>query len=237
MLWHDVATIGSVVMIEGLLSADNALVLAILVRHLPHGQQKKALRYGIWGAFFFQSLCVVFATWLIRAWYFKIGGALYLLYVGVSHLVRHDPEHRGEEKTASRAGFWKTVAMVELTDLAFSIDSILAAAAMSEKLWVIYIGVATAIIVMRFVAGTFLNLLKRFPALALGAYGLVVWIGLKLLLGGWGMLVHLRGVAWGWTAAQRTSYAVEMSEGLFWVGMAVIFIGCLLWPKSRRNAT
>lgn len=235
MFWHDLATVGSVVLIEGLLSADNALVLAILVRHLPQAQQKKALRYGIWGAFFFQFICVVFATWLIRAWYFKIGGALYLLYVGLSHLIRHDPGHHEEAKAVSHASFWKTVAIVELTDLAFSIDSILAAAAMSEKLWVIYLGVVTAIVVMRCVAGTFLGLLKRFPALSLGAYGLVVWIGLKLLFGGWVMVVDLFGTGWGWSTDQIAYYRIDMSHGMFWVGMAAIFIGSLLWPKARKK--
>ncbi len=234
MLWHDIAAVGSVVVMEALLSADNALVLAILVRHLPPLQQKRALRYGIWGALAFQFLCVVVATWLIRAWYFKVGGALYLLYVGISHLLHHDPRHEATAHTVSRASFWKTVLLVELTDLAFSIDSILAAAAMSEKLWVVYVGVAAAIIVMRGVAGVLLKLLRRFPTLAVGAYALVVWIGIKLLFEGWKIVAHQFGPAWHWSTAQIARYSIEMSPGLFWIGMAAIFASSLIWPARQK---
>ncbi len=235
MIWHDLATVGTLVLIEGLLSADNALVLAILVRHLPGPERKKALRYGIWGAFVCQFVCILFATWLIKLWYFKVGGAAYLLYIAISHLIRHDPEHTVEAKAVSRAGFWKTVAIVELTDLAFSIDSILAAVAMSDKLWVVYLGGAIAIVTMRFVAGKFLHLLDRFPALSIGAYLLVIWIGLKLLIDGWSMVVHEYGAAWGWSAEQMATYSFHMSHGLFWLGMASIFFGSLLWPKRRKK--
>lgn len=226
MIWHDFATVGSLIALEGLLSADNALVLAILVRHLPGAQQRKALQYGIWGAFLFRFLCLLLASWLVRAWYFKVGGALYLLYIGISHLIRHDPEHHGEATAASRAGFWKTVAMVELTDLAFSIDSILAAVAMSDKMWVIYLGGISGIVTMRLVAGTFIQLLNRFPGLTVGAYLLVSWIGGKLLLEGWLMVAKQYDLE---------PYVGEMSSGMFWVGMAGIFIGSLLWPQARKK--
>ncbi|MBI2343941.1 MAG: TerC family protein [Deltaproteobacteria bacterium] len=238
MVWNDLAVIGSLVLLEGLLSADNALVLAVLVRHLPKSQQKRALRYGIWGAFLFRAIALLVATWLITAWYFKVGGALYLLYVGLSHLVRHDTRHTTEATAVSHASFWKTVLVVELTDIAFSVDSILAAVAISDKLWVVYLGGLVGIIAMRLVAGLFLGLLHRFPGLATGAYLLVVWIGVKLLLGGWVMVAESLGPGWGWTAAEMTHRCWEMPESLFWLGMATLFIGSMLWPTrtGRHNS-
>jgi YkoY family integral membrane protein len=238
MVWNDVAVIGSLIVIEGLLSADNALVLAILVRHLPKSQQRKALRYGIWGAFFFRGVCLLLATWLIRAWYFKIAGALYLLYVGISHLIRHDPDHQQEKQQVSQASFWKTVLMVELTDLAFSIDSILAAVAMSDKLWVVYLGGISGIIAMRLVAGTFINLLERFPGLAVGAYLLVSWIGTKLLLEGWHSTAETFADRWGWSDTLVAQLTPIMPGALFWLGMAAIFFGSLVWHyKSNGGNT
>ena len=76
----DLLTIGLLVILEGLLSADNALVLAILVLGLPKEQQRKALRYGILGAFFFRALATLLAVYLIQLSWVKLVGAAYLLY-------------------------------------------------------------------------------------------------------------------------------------------------------------
>lgn len=226
MVWHDLATIGTLFLIEGLLSADNALVLAVLVRHLPPAQRKRALKYGIWGAFFFRFIFLLLATWLMHAWYFKLLGAFYLLYVGIHHLIAHE-DHANDKNPRPKAGFWKTVIMVELTDVAFSIDSILAAVAMSHKLWVVYIGGISGIIAMRFVAGSFLTLIDRFPVLAKGAYVLVIWIGFKLLLAGWTHTVQELGLV---------APTTEMPEAMFWLGMAlIVFFSLVLKPKSARR--
>src|SRR3954466_9191549 len=74
-------TVLMLVFLEGLLSADNALVLAVMVRHLPKGQQKRALRYGIWGAFVFRLIAILLASYLLAFWHFKVVGGLYLLYL------------------------------------------------------------------------------------------------------------------------------------------------------------
>src|SRR4051812_2178076 len=182
-------TVVSLVFLEGLLSADNALVLAVMVRHLPKTQQKRALRYGIWGAFLFRLIAILLSSVLLRFWQFKVGGGLYLLYLAGEHFLSKD---EGDESTKSRRfgkGFWGTVISVEIADIAFSIDSILAAMAMAVslehlgenwKLGTVYLGGILGIITMRFVAGYFIILLERFSGLAAGAYVLVAWIGLKL---------------------------------------------------------
>jgi len=183
--------IGTLVLMEGLLSADNALVLAILVSRLPEReQQRKALLYGIVGAFAFRGIAVVAATWLIRLWYFKAGGAAYLMYITVHYFssgaYRADiAEANGTAPGSSRKGervaaFWPTVVMVELTDVAFSVDQIVAAVALSDKLWVVYTGGVLGIIAMRFAAGGFLGLIERRPMLRYTGHLLPAWIGIKL---------------------------------------------------------
>lgn len=217
IIWQDVATVGTLVLLEGLLSADNALVLAILVKHLPEDQQKKALRYGIIGAFVFRLLCILVAVWLIHAWIFKAVGAAYLLYISATHLVRHIPSAK-EKKEIKKMGFWHTVVLVELTDIVFAIDSILAAVALSNKLWVVYLGGVLGMIAMRFVAGGFLKLIDRFPGLEKGAYILVGWIGLKL-----GLLTCQEEIQ---------GFPHIMTPFLFWPVMAVIFFGSLFWKTK-----
>ncbi len=232
MIGHDLATIGLLVLLEGLLSADNALVLAVLVRRLPAKQRKQALRYGIVGAFFFRFIALLVATWLIHAWYFKLSGALYLIYIGLAHLLHPQKSH--EPSSSLKGSFWRVVISVELTDVAFSIDSILAAVAMSEKLWVIYVGGIAGIIAMRFVAGAFITLLDRMPGLIFGAYLLVIWIGLKLLLGGWAMAADVLGSTyWGWTAQDIARLTWIMPHWLFWAGMGSILLGSMLCSRQK----
>ncbi|MBI2346100.1 MAG: TerC family protein [Deltaproteobacteria bacterium] len=234
MNWHDFATIGTLALLEGLLSADNALVLAVLVQHLPPHQRKRALRYGIWGAFGFRIICVLLATYLIQAWYFKAGGALYLLFIAIKHLLP-GTDHAAEAKRVKGYGFWQTVVVVELTDIVFSVDSIIAAVAMSSKLWVVYFGGVVGIIAMRFVAGVFLQLLERFPGLERGAYLLVGWIGLKLAVESWEEVALLFGPSWGWSSEKISFWSWHLDPALFWLVMAVIFFGSMLWRRRRSQ--
>src|SRR6188474_1777443 len=89
----DVLTIGLLVLLEGLLSADNALVLAILVLGLPKDEQKQALRYGILGAFFFRAIATLLAVYLIELSWVKLVGAAYLLYLPYAHFFHGEEGH------------------------------------------------------------------------------------------------------------------------------------------------
>lgn len=225
-------TIAWLVLLEGLLSADNALVLAVMVRHLPKPKRALALRYGIWGAFGFRAIAVVGASYLLNYWQLKAVGGLYLLYLTFSHFIFGDSDSGDAAgKDHAGLGFWKTVLKVELADIAFSIDSILAAVAMTEGLpdrlrshkslciAIIYIGGVLGIIMMRLIAGVFLILLERFKGLAVAAYGLVGWIGLKLLGSG----LH----AW------KSAWPLEIPAPIFWIVMVSIFIAGMLYRPKR----
>ncbi|MCA0971110.1 TerC family protein [Halobacillus litoralis] len=195
--------------LEGILAADNALVLAILVKHLPEEKRKKALFYGLFGAFVlrFGSLFVI--SFLVDVWQVQAIGAAYLLFISIKHLVdkwrdRKKDEAETEEEEIVDAesqkgkGFWATVVKVELADLAFAVDSILAAVALAVALpetalpdvgsldggqfAVVLAGGMIGIIIMRYAAGVFVNLLKSRPGLEIAAFVIVGWVGVKLLV-------------------------------------------------------
>lgn len=183
----DLITIALLVGLEGLLSADNALVLAILVLGLPRHQQQQALRYGILGAFVFRILATLLAIHLLALSWIKLVGAGYLLYLTYNHFFGHgDADQRTAIKPATPwlglSAFWATVVKVELTDIVFAVDSILVAVAMSNKTWVIISGGVLGIITMRLVIGRLLTLVRRYPALVDGAFIIIAWVGIKLTI-------------------------------------------------------
>ena len=185
--FSDLLTIALLVLLEGLLSADNALVLAILVLGLPRHQQRQALRYGILGAFAFRILATLLAVHLIAFAWVKLLGAGYLLFLSYKHFFGEvGTEERRSIKLArpwlGMTAFWATVAKVELTDIVFAIDSILVAVAMSNKTWVIVTGGILGIITMRMVIGQLLAIVRKYPALVDGAFIIIAWVGVKLLV-------------------------------------------------------
>ncbi|MPY87266.1 MAG: hypothetical protein GEU99_05030 [Luteitalea sp.] len=183
----DFFTIGLLIILEGLLSADNALVLAVLVLGLPRGEQRKALRYGIAGAFVFRITATVLAVHMMALAWVKLVGAAYLLWLPYKHFFRSGSaddrrKPRASTRWLSLSVFWTTVVKVELTDFVFAIDSILVAVAMSNKEWVVITGGILGIIAMRLVVGQILAMVQRYPAIVDGAFIIIAWVGLKLLI-------------------------------------------------------
>lgn len=244
MAFEYIWTIFILIILEGLLSADNALVLAVLVKHLPKEQQKKALTYGIWGAFFFRFVAILLASWLIMVWQAQAVGAVYLLYIALSHLLK--PSHTDElnKKPSVTKSFWGTVVSVEIADIAFSIDSILAAVALVYSLpptdWapiggmdggrflVVVTGGILGIVTMRFVAGYFIGLMQRFPGLEQGAYLIVGWIGLKLALI---TLCHP-----SLAILPEALPAHWLYKTIFWSVLLGLFVGSMIWKPKEAKA-
>jgi YkoY family integral membrane protein len=187
--------------LEGLLAADNALVLAIMVKHLPEEERKKALFYGLAGAFVFRFASLFIISYLVDVWQVQAIGALYLLFMAGNHVFRKVIKGKAEEmkeKNESKkvGGFWSTVFKVELADIAFAVDSILAAVAMAVvlpdtplpniggldggKFLVIFAGGIIGLIIMRFAANLFVKLLEKKPGLEIAAFTIVGWVGVKL---------------------------------------------------------
>jgi YkoY family integral membrane protein len=185
--WSDAFIILVLIVLEGLLSADNAIVLAMMVLGLPKAQQKKALKYGLVGAFAFRIVATLAAVYLIHLDIVKLIGAAYLLYLPFKHF--SNPAEGDNRREPPRAmpwlgmtAFWGTVVKVELTNLVFSIDSILAAVAMSTKTWVVLTGGILGIVAMRLVVGQVMTLVERYPAIVDGAFIIIAWVGVTLLV-------------------------------------------------------
>lgn len=183
----DVVTIGMLVILEALLSGDNALVMAIMVLVLPESQRMKALRYGIVGAFALRIAATFLAVWLIKVTWVKLVGGLYLLYLPFKHFrhkaqVQEDGPTHATSDLATPWQFWLVVLKINLVDLVFAVDSILAAVGLSQKLPVVITGGLLGILAIRLIVGQVLIIIDRYPALIDGAYIIIAWVGLKLVL-------------------------------------------------------
>lgn len=186
--------IGNLILIESLLSVDNAAVLATMVLDLPKEQRQKALKYGIIGAYVFRGLCLLFAAVLIKIWWLKPLGGLYLLYLAFDYFKGKASEDKEDDILDKNSHwlyrftigwmgqFWATVALVELMDLAFSIDNVFAAVAFTDNIILVWIGVFIGILAMRFVAQGFVNLMERYPFLETSAFLVIAVLGVKLML-------------------------------------------------------
>jgi YkoY family integral membrane protein len=177
----DALSVASLVGLEAMLSADNAVVLAMLVRHLPKEEQKRALSYGLSLALAFRFIAILGASLILQFWWLQAIGALYLLFLTVKHFLAHASD--GPVKPVTTP-FWGSVAVVGVTDLAFAIDSVLAGITFinnhREKLWVVYVGALMGIVLLRFATRVFTKLLEHYPQLDHVAYAVVGWVAIKL---------------------------------------------------------
>ena len=183
----------NLIVIESLLSVDNAAVLATMVMDLPKDQREKALKYGIIGAYVFRGICLFLAAWLVKIWWLKPLGGLYLLYLAFDYFRKKNSKDGEEEEVVDKnqswiykstvgaiGSFWATVALVEVMDLAFSIDNVFAAVAFTDHIYLIYIGVFIGILAMRFVAQAFVKLMEKFTFLETVAFIVIGVLGIKL---------------------------------------------------------
>ncbi|ETN88021.1 hypothetical protein AN926_07035 [Thermus scotoductus] len=216
------------VALEVILSADNALILGVIVQRLPVHLRRRALFYGILGAYVLRGLALLFAALVIKLWWVQVLGAAYLLYVALKHFLRAEGAHAAPPLEVSAAQFWKTVAQVELMDLAFAVDSVLVAVALSDKLWVIYTGVFLGILALRMLASLVVTLLDRYPRFKHLAYVVVGLAGVKLLVGGWDKLTK--------EVLHRPELAVGLDKEAFsLLILAVLLLGSL-WALRKPAA-
>ncbi|WP_075620275.1 TerC family protein [Paenisporosarcina indica] len=232
--------------LEGLLAADNAVVMAVMVKHLPKEQQKKALFYGLAGAFVFRFAALFMITLLVNIWQIQALGAAYLLFISFKHIYdqRKGQEHSIEPEATKGSGFWMTVLKIELADIAFAIDSMLAAVALAVTLphlggydigginggqfFVMLAGGLIGVIIMRFAAHKFVKLLETYPQLETAAFVIVGWVGVKLLVmtlshEKLGVLPHDFPHSTPWTI-------------VFWtVLVGIVVVGALLGVKKKKE--
>ena len=224
------------IFLEGILSIDNAAVLGAMVSRLPDdepipwpkslqgfgkrvnrllgNQRLAALRVGLLGAYAGRGAMLFITSFLINNPWIRFIGAAYLIRLGLNELGDTTPgvETEEEKQEHSQASFWSVVLTVELMDLVFSIDNVIAAVALSDEIWVVMLGVAIGIITMRFAAGIFSYAVQREPILKPAAYILVLNIGLQLIV--------------------EQVWHVEISDVTRFVMSAGIIVGALLYAHS-----
>jgi len=205
--------IGILIILEGLLSADNALVLAMMVKHLPKKQRKKALFYGIFGAYLFRLVAIGLGVTLITIPWIKIVAGHYLLWLVLQNFIKENEEEElgGNNKGF---GFWRTVLAVELMDIAFSLDSVIAAFGVSNQEWILLLGGILGILMMRGVANLFLALIEKIPEFEKTAFILIAIIGIKMI---------------------TSAFGYHMDEIIFFSILITIFFGTFIVHLVRKS--
>jgi YkoY family integral membrane protein len=234
--------------LEGVLAADNALVIATMVKHLPKEKQKKALFYGLAGAFAFRFGSLFVISYLVHIWQIQAVGAFYLIGIAAYHLLKKHvlkPHIKVKRQSKTETGFWPTVIKVELADIAFAVDSILAAVALAVTLpltslpsiggmdgghfAIVLAGGIIGLVIMRFAAGYFVVLLDRKPGLESAAYLIVGWVGVKLAVY---TLSHPK------LAVFEEGFAKSMTWKLiFWSVFLLIAVGGWFLSKEKLQPT
>ncbi|HPS42507.1 MAG TPA: hypothetical protein PK040_07890 [Anaerolineaceae bacterium] len=257
-----IAIVIQLIFLEGILSIDNAAILGAMVTTLPDkdpipwptslrkiahhfdrllGPQRiAALRVGLIGAYAGRGLMLLAASYIIHNPWLKLIGAAYLIKLAVDDLSAHSYTGGEDEelKPVKVRGFWATVLSVELMDLAFSLDNVVAAVSLSNKIWVVMVGVAIGILVMRFAAGIFSYVVEKEPILKTAAYILVLNIGVELLLED---LAHVEISDWMRFAISMATIALTLAYAhlkflrvfrpvLIWISQGLALVnGILTW--------
>jgi tellurite resistance protein TerC len=220
----------SLIIIEGLLSVDNALAIAAMANHLPGKQKYRALKWGIVGAYLFRGLCLAFAAYIIENPWLKIGGASYLIYLMSEHFTgAGDEDNDGKPDGPNQRGFFATIVAIEIMDLSLSVDNVVAAVALSPKLWVVCTGVFIGILALRFVAGACIKLIEKFPILEETAFLLIGYVGFILVFE---LLCDPN------SGLQVFSGPVHVSAGEKFIGIVIILVLSIMYSKipALQNA-
>ena len=173
------------IVIEGLLSVDNALAIAAMAAHLDEKKRAMAMNIGYIGAYGFRIIALMVASWIIDNMWVKLAGALYLVWLMCAHFAgqKEAAEGEGEAMNVHHRTFAGTITMIALMDLSLSVDNVVAAIALSpDKLWPVYVGVTIGIISLRIIAGYAVKMIEKYPILEHTAFMLVGYVGLMLLV-------------------------------------------------------
>lgn len=226
-----------VLLLEIILSFDNAAVLATMVKDLPQEQQEKALKYGIVGAYVFRGIALILVDSILSIWWLKPIGGAYLLFMSIKHFTAKTIQTEIDEEVSDTKQsflyrytvgvlgvFWSTVLAVEFMDIVFSIDNIFAVVAYSDNIILICIGVFIGIVAMRYVAKYFVVLIEKYPFLEKSAFLVIGILGIKLCLS---VLVHFVPSA-KWIEGEHFDLFISILT-------LSIFIVPIIWTRMREK--
>lgn len=169
------------IFLEAVLSADNAIALAAIAQGLEDRKlQRQALNVGLLLAYVLRVGLILTATWVVQFWQFQLLGAAYLLWLVIQYFIV-DESDRAHYRSRRFDYLWQAIAVMALTDLAFSLDSVTTAIAVSQETWLVLTGATIGIIALRFMAGLFVRWLEEFVHLEDAGYLTVALVGLRLL--------------------------------------------------------
>ncbi len=170
------------ILLEAVLSADNAIALAAIAQGLEDKElERKALNFGLVVAYVLRITLILTATWVQQYWQFNILGAGYLLWLVFQHFTSEegeDSQHHGPRFNS----LLQAIPVIAFTDLAFSLDSVTTAIAVSQERWLVLTGATVGIITLRYMAGLFIKWLDEYVYLEDAGYITVALVGLRLLL-------------------------------------------------------
>ncbi len=226
--WIDIPLVFLILIIEILLASDNAAALAMIVKNLPAQKKEKALFAGLFSAFIFRAIGVIFTAYLIYLFWMQIIGGIYLIYLTWHYLFGP----KKETSAFSSTSYWKSVLYIEIVDVLFAIDSILGAFALTtlyypyehiaSKLWVIYLGGILGALAVRFVSSKFLVLLNKHKQIELIAFLVIGWMGVKLLTEGGLFFI-------------TDSSIRHFLDIFFWIGTLCIILIALFSLKLKKS--
>lgn len=211
--------VATIIALEALLSADNALVLAVIVRPLSQRMRARAMVYGLIGALLLRGIAIAFAVYLIQLWWVEVLGGLYLMYLTLTHFVslrqNGSTEEAAEETTRPQTSFWSVVLQLNLVNLAFSIDSILVVVAVTKEYWLIVVGAFIGMALIWLAASWLVRLMDRYPTLESVAFLLVGWAGVKLTVEGWDSFAE--------KVVHHRDWVIHLGQAFFLIVTGVIF--------------
>ncbi|UKO97231.1 TerC family protein [Nostoc sp. UHCC 0870] len=200
------------ILLEAVLSADNAIALAAIAQGLEDKKlERQALNIGLVFAYVLRITLLLTATEIQKFWQFELLGAVYLLWLVFQHFSSaetKDDHHHGPRFSS----LWRAIPVIAFTDLAFSLDSVTTAIAVSQEKWLVLTGTTIGIITLRFMAGLFIRWLDEFANLEDAGYITVSLVGLRLLLKvvnddfvppEWVMITAI-GLIFAWGFSKRT---------------------------------
>lgn len=203
--------------LEAVLSADNAIALAAIAQGLESEKsQKQALNIGLVLAFLLRMALILTASWVLNFWQFEVAGAVYLLWLVFQHFTSStdaENHHHGPRFK----GLWQAIPTIALTDLAFSLDSVTTAIALSKDVLVVLLGGTIGIITLRFMAQLFIRWLDEYEYLEDAGFVTVALVGIRLLVrvvnpewvpSQW-IMVGLIAIIFAWGFSKKTATTEE----------------------------
>jgi YjbE family integral membrane protein len=214
-----------VILIDIVMSSDNALVISMTTQNLPHHDKSKAIIGGAIGG---AALRIIFALFLIQFLQmpiFKIIGGLLLLYI-CAKLYRQIRDHHPKSSKHHRqwSSFRHAIRLITIADISMSLDNVLAISATIEhSVWLLVIGIAVSVALMVVAASRLQHMIARYPVIQWVGFAVILFVALKLVIWGAAILIPVQ------------YYDILMSIGFVWLMLIVMILHHLYLAPFEKH--